>query len=52
MNTEEQLLEKFQIEELEMRYEMKWAPATGEYPDGSGNVEYTNWYGASYSYSW
>lgn len=46
MNTEEKMLENFQIEELEMRYEMGWHAASGEYPDGSGNVEYSNWYGA------
>lgn len=51
MNSEEQMLEKFQIEELEMRYEMTWAPASGEYPDGSGSVEYVSWYGASYTYA-
>ena len=52
MNSDEQLLEKFQVEELEMRCEMtSWSAASGEYPDGSGNPEYVNWYGAGYTYS-
>ncbi len=36
-------MKKFQIEELEKRYEMKteWFPASGDYYDGDGN--YADW---------
>lgn len=55
MITEEQLLEKFQVEELEKRFEMKgWAvsdnvevsPVTGEAPNPEDPFgPYDTWYG-------
>jgi hypothetical protein len=47
---EAQLVQQFQVEELEKRYEMRaeWSFQSGDYTDGDGAV--TSWYGAGVTF--